>query len=146
MMTDEAAKIDPKNLEIRLTRFETFRPKEGYGTIATFDVVIVDLIEIKNFKIRKVPDRRFILSTARLERNGGFSVELRNWLNRKIRKMAMERLRDIARNDLAFLEEADVDEVEDLPPYVPGLDVAALPAQLMRAVRVARGAVRGQDG
>lgn len=135
-MTEEAAKVDPKNLEIRLVRFETFRPKEGYGTIATFDVVIVDLIEIKNFKIRKIPDRRFVLSTARLERNGGFSVELRNWLNRKLRQMAMERLREIARNDLAFLDEADTNEAEDVsPPYVPGLDVAALPAQLLRAIR-----------
>lgn len=51
--------------------------------------------------------------------------------------MAMERLREIARNDLAFLEEADVDDTEtDVPPHVPGLDVASLPAQLLRAVRV----------
>lgn len=136
-MEDEVAKVDPKNLEIRLARFETFRPKDGYGTIAMFDVVVVDIIEIRNFKLRRVPDRRFVLSTARLERNGGFSVELRNWLNRKIRKMAMERLREIARNDLAFLEEADVDDTEtDVPPHVPGLDVASLPAQLLRAVRV----------
>lgn len=133
-MTEEAAKVEPKNLEIRLVRFETFRPKDGFGTIATFDVVIVDLVEIKNFKIRKVPNRRFILSTARLERNGGFSVELRNWLNRKIRQMAMERLREIARNDLAFLEEGNADEAEDVT-QVPGLDVAALPEQLLGAVR-----------
>jgi hypothetical protein len=135
MMSDETA-VDPKNLEIRFARFETFRPKDGFGTIATFDVVIVDLIEIKNFKIRKVPDRRFILSTARLERNGGFSVELRNWLNRKIRQMAMERLREIARSDLAMLD--GVDTKEEAEPYVPGIDVAALPAQLMRAPRKAK--------
>jgi hypothetical protein len=135
MMSDETA-VDPKHLEIRCARFKTFRPKDGFGTIATFDVVIVDLIEIKNFKIRKVPDRRFILSTARLERNGGFSVELRNWLNRKIRQMAMERLREIARSDLAMLD--GVDTKEEAEPYVPGIDVAALPAQLMRAPRKAK--------
>lgn len=52
-MEDEVAKVDPKNLEIRLARFETFRPKDGYGTIAMFDVVVVDIIEIRNFKLRR---------------------------------------------------------------------------------------------
>lgn len=134
-MTDETAKVDPRDVEIWLTRFETFHPKDGHGSIAKFSVVIADLVEIKNFKLRKLNDGRMVLSTARLERDGGFSVELRKWLNRKIRQMAIDRLREIARSDLAALDGLDVRAETDPPPYVPGVDVSALPAQLMMAAR-----------
>lgn len=137
---DEVTKVDPKNLEIWLARFESFRPKDVYGTLATFDVVIDGLLEIKGFKLRKSPDRGLLLSTARLEKTGGFSVELRKWLGKKIRRLAIERLRAIAEHDLAILEGIntrveELDEDADLPPHILGLDVASLPAQLMMAVR-----------
>lgn len=131
-MTDEAA---AKNLEIWLSRFETFRPKDGHGTIAAFDVVIAHVLEIKKMKLRKLTDGRVTLTSPRLERQGGFPVELRRWIAQKIRLMAIEKLREIAQSDLALLGGSELGE-DDLPPPVPGLDAAALPARLLREVRV----------
>jgi hypothetical protein len=136
MMIGKGAEIDfqGQTLELYLLRFETFRPKEGHGTLGKFDVSIPGILEIRNFKLRKTAEGKLRLVTARLERDGGFSVEIRKWLGKKILQMAIEKLREIARNDLAVLD-ADVKAEDVTPSYVPGLDVAALPAQLMRAVR-----------
>lgn len=131
-MTDETA---AKNLEIWLARFETFRPKDGHGTIATFDVVVAHVLEIKKMKLRKLTDGRVTLTSPRLERQGGFPVELRRWIAQKIRLMAIEKLRDLAQSDLALLGGSELGEEDDVPPHVPGLGAAALPAQLMREVR-----------
>lgn len=64
-----------------------------------------------------------------------FAVELRSWLRDAILAGAVAALRGKLENDLAALAK-DTARVEDVTPsYVPGVDVAALPAQLMRAVR-----------
>src|SRR5688500_6330813 len=110
---------------------QTFRPVGGVGTIASFDLNIPGLIKIKSCRLRRREGESIRLTTSRLDDGRGFSVEMPRWLREAILEGAIAAIRANLEGDLAVLE-MDGPE-DDTPPYVPGIDVAALPPQLMRA-------------
>jgi hypothetical protein len=134
---------DPQNDDIfnranlkRALRFEhlkTHQPPGGVGVIATFSVTIPGLLKIRWCSLQRKDGEGTRLIVGRSDRSGGFAVELRGWLCGAIHDEAIKAVRERVKKDLAALE--TVDEAEDVPPHVPGLDVAALPEQLLRAVR-----------
>ncbi len=112
MMTVEETRVQPDSAEIdrrqvrrqlHLVHFETFQPVDGYGTLAKFDVSTAGLLTVKGVKLRKKANGPLRLVTARLERDGGFSVELRKWLREFIFEKALTRLRGKLESDLASL-------------------------------------------
>jgi hypothetical protein len=117
---------------LRFTQLKTFQPVGGAGTIADFEVTIPGLLKLRDCKLRRRAGDPIRLTTGRLD-SGGFAVELRSWLRDAILAGAIAAVREKYQKELDALEA--VDEEADVPPHVPGLDVSALPAQLMRAVR-----------
>lgn len=138
-MTDDPQQDDIFNRAnlTRALRFEhlkTHQPAGGVGMVATFSVTIPGLLKIRWCSLQRNASGDTKLVVGRADRAGGFAVELRGWLRGAIYKEAVRAVRERVKKDLAVLETVDVD-VEDVPPHVPGLDVASLPAQLLRAVR-----------
>jgi hypothetical protein len=121
---------------LRFIYLKALQPVGATGTVATFEVTLPGLLKIRDCKLRRRTGEPLRLTTGRLDNDGGFAVELRPWLRDAILAGAVAALREKLQNDLAALAK-DTARAEDVtPPYVPGLDVAALPAQLMRVVRV----------
>jgi hypothetical protein len=134
---------DPQNDDIfnranlkRALRFEhlkTHQPPGGVGVIASFSVTIPGLLKIRWCSLQRSAGAGTKLVVGRSDRAGGFAVELRGWLRGAIYDQAIKAVRERVKKDLAALEA--VDEAESDVTQVPGVDVAALPAQLLRAVR-----------
>lgn len=118
---------------LRFEHLKTHQPPGGVGIIATFSVTIPGLMKIRWCSLQRSAGEGTKLVVGRSDRAGGFAVELRGWLRGAIYKEAVKAVRDRVKRDLAVLETVEV-EAEDVPSYVPGVDVSALPAQLMRAV------------
>jgi hypothetical protein len=119
---------------LRFVNLKAFHPVGGCGTIATFEVTLPGLLKIRDCKLRRRAGEPLRLTTGRLDHDGGFAVELRSWLRDAILAGGVAALREKYQKELAALEAVDEAETDALP-HVPGIDVAALPAQLMRAVR-----------
>jgi hypothetical protein len=130
--------FDRENLRrsLRFIYLKALQPAGATGTIATFDVAIPGLLKIKRCSLKRRTGEPIRLVTARLEQDGGFSVELRGWLRDAVLSGAVAAVRSKLEGELSALD-MDAAKAEDVPPssYVPGIDVAALPAQLMLAVR-----------
>lgn len=121
---------------LRFLNMKAHHPPGGIGTVATFEVELADLLRIRSCRVRRKLDGSLTFCGGVLEGGGGFAFDLRPWLRRAIVGGAIEALRGKLQKDLAYLEKDTAREDEtDPPPYVPGIDVSALPAQLMRAVR-----------
>lgn len=120
---------------LRFEHLKTYQPAGGVGMIATFSVTIPGLLKVKWCSLQRNAGEGTKLVVGRSDRAGGFAVEMRGWLRSAIYEEAVKAVRKRVENDLAALEAVDV-EAEDAPPYVPGVDVSALPAQLMRAVKI----------
>lgn len=118
---------------LRFEHLKTHQPPGGVGVIASFSVTIPGLMKIRWCSLQRSAGEGTKLVVGRSDRAGGFAVELRGWLRGAIYDEAVKAVRERVKKDLAALEV--VDEVEDVTPHVPGLDVAALPEQLMMAVR-----------
>jgi hypothetical protein len=122
---------------LRFEHLKTFQPAGGVGVIATFSVTIPGLMKIKWCSLQRACGEGTKLVVGRTDRSGGFAVEMRGWLRGAIYDEAIKAVRERVKKDLAALEA--VDETETDPPmHVPGLDVSALPEQLMRAPRKAK--------
>lgn len=138
-MTDDVQLRDDifnkENLQrsLRFEHLKTFQPAGGVGVIATFEVSLPGLMKIKWCALHRNAGEGTRLVVGRSDRAGGFVVELRPWLRGAIYDEAIKAVRERVKKDLAVLETVDVDVEDDVPPHVPGIDVAALPAQLMRA-------------
>lgn len=113
---------------LRFTRFVPLQPLDGVGTVSLFDVEIPGLIKILDCKLRRRQGEPLKFVGQRIE-GGGFAVDMPRWLCAAILEGAVAALRERLRGDLATL--AEVDDA----PIAPGVDGAALPANLMREVR-----------
>ena len=121
---------------LRFIYLKALQPVGATGTIATFEVSIPGLLKIKGCSLRRRTGEPIRLVSGRLDGDNGFAVELRCWLRDAVFEGAIAALREKLANDLAALDKDSERAEADVPAYVPGLDVGALPAQLMRAVRV----------
>jgi hypothetical protein len=133
---DDIFNRDNLKRALRFIYLKALQPVGATGTIATFEVSIPGLLKIKGCSLRRRTGEPIRLVSGRLDGGDGFAVDLRGWLRDAIFEGAIAALREKLANDLAALEKVDVKAEDVTPSYVPGLDVAALPAQLMRAVRV----------
>ncbi|OPH84438.1 hypothetical protein [Nitrobacter vulgaris] len=121
---------------LRFLNVKALHPPGGIGTLATFEVELADLLRMRGCRLRRKSDGSLALNAGLLEGGGGFAFDLRPWLRRAIVGGAVEALRGKLQKDLVALEKDTARAEEaDVPAYVAGLDVAALPEQLMRAVR-----------
>jgi hypothetical protein len=121
---------------LRFEHLKTYQPAGGVGMIATFSVTILGLLKIRWCSLQRAFGEGTKLVVGRSDRSGGFAVELRGWLRGAVFEEAVKAVRERLKKDLAALEDVEVEAADVKPPYVQGLEVAALPEQLMRAVRV----------
>jgi hypothetical protein len=119
---------------LRFLNVKALHPPGGIGTIATFEVELADLLRIRSCRMRRKLDGSLTFCGGVLEGGGGFAFDLRPWLRRAIVGGAIEALRGKLQKELVALEAVDVKPEETTPPYVC-IDVASLPAQLLRAVQ-----------
>jgi hypothetical protein len=133
--TDDIFNRDILKRALRFIYLKALQPVGVTGTIATFEVSIPGLLKIKGCSLRRRTGEPIRLVSGRLDGDNGFAVELRGWLRDAIFEGAIAALREKLQKDLVALEKDGERGEADVLPHVPGLDVAALPAQLMRAVR-----------